>query len=101
MAFEEKYDKVNKKYPPACPLFHKFNMLNFDDHCKLTTEKFMWEIDHNLLVVCISRHQKHDYANYDRLVPNFDMTYKTIKRMSVPNLKSFGPTKTELWAKEV
>ena len=48
MAFEEKYDKVNKKYPSASPLFHKFNMLNFDDHCKLTTGKFMWEIDHNL-----------------------------------------------------
>ena len=48
MAFEEKYDKVNKKYPSASPLFHKFNMLNFDDHCKLTTEKFMWEIAHNL-----------------------------------------------------
>ena len=29
------------------------------------------------------------------------MTYKTIKRVSVPNLKSFGPTKTELWAKDV
>ena len=29
------------------------------------------------------------------------MGYKTIKRVSVPNLKSFGPTKTELRAKEV
>ena len=29
------------------------------------------------------------------------MAYKTIKRVSVPNLKPFGPTKTELWAKEV
>ena len=29
------------------------------------------------------------------------MTYKTIKRVSVPNLKSFGPKKTELRAKEV
>ena len=28
------------------------------------------------------------------------MAYKTIKRVSVPNLKSFGPTKTELQAKE-
>ena len=44
---------------------------------------------------------KHDYANYDRFVSNFDMAYKTIKRVSVPNLKSFGPKKTELWAKEV
>ena len=44
---------------------------------------------------------KHDHANYDRFVPNFDMAYKTIKRVSVPNLKSFGPTKTELQAKEV
>ena len=29
------------------------------------------------------------------------MAYKTIKRVSVPNLKSFGPMKTELQAKEV
>ena len=29
------------------------------------------------------------------------MAYKTIKRVSVANLKSFGPTKTELRAKEV
>ena len=43
---------------------------------------------------------KHDYANYDRFVPNFDMAYKTIKRVSVPNLKSFRPKKTELRAKE-
>ena len=37
---------------------------------------------------------KHDYANYDRFVPNFDMAYKAIKRVSIPNLKSFGPMKT-------
>ena len=48
MAFEEKYDKVNKKYSSASPLFHKFNMLNLDDRRKLTTGTFMWEIDHNL-----------------------------------------------------
>ena len=29
------------------------------------------------------------------------MAYKTIKRVSVPNLKSFGQTKTEVRAKEV
>ena len=29
------------------------------------------------------------------------MEYKTIKRVSVPNLKSFGPAKTKLRAKEV
>ena len=29
------------------------------------------------------------------------MAYKRINRVSVPNLKSFGPTKTELGAKEV
>ena len=44
---------------------------------------------------------KHDYANHDRFVPTFDMAYKTIKRVSLPTLKSFGPTKTELQAKEV
>ena len=30
-----------------------------------------------------------------------DLAYKTIKRVFVQNLKSFGPTKTELRAKEV
>ena len=44
---------------------------------------------------------KHDHENSDRFVPNFDISYKTIKRVSVPNLKSFRPTKTELLAKEV
>ena len=34
-------------------------------------------------MVCIRRHQKHDYANYDQFVPNFDMVYETIKRVSV------------------
>ena len=29
------------------------------------------------------------------------MVYKTIQHVSVPNLKFFGPIKTELWAKEV
>ena len=48
VAFEEKYDKVNKKYVSTRPLFHKFNILNFDDHCKLTNGKFMWEISQNL-----------------------------------------------------
>ena len=48
MAFEEKYDKVNKKYVSTRPLFHKFNVLNFDNHCKLTIGKFMSEISQNL-----------------------------------------------------
>ena len=48
MAFEENYDKLNKKYVSTGPLFHKFNILNFDDHCKLTIGKFMWEISQNL-----------------------------------------------------
>ena len=51
-----------------------------------------------LLVVCIWRHQKHD-ANYDRFAQIF--VCKTMQRVFVPNLKLFGPTKTELWAKEV
>ena len=46
-------------------------------------------------------HHKCDFANYDRFVPNFGMTFKTIKRVTVPNLKSFRPMKTELQAKEV
>ena len=32
--------------------------------------------------------------------PNFDITYKTIQRVSVPNLNVFGSMKTELRAKE-
>ena len=43
----------------------------------------------------------HDYGNYDRFLLNFAMAYKTIQRVSVSNLKSLGPTKTELGAKEV
>ena len=44
---------------------------------------------------------KHDYASYRQFAPNFDMGYKTIQHVSAPNLKLFGPMKTELWAKEV
>ena len=44
---------------------------------------------------------KYDYANYDQFAPNFGMAYKTIQRVSVPNLKLFGSLKTVLWAKEV
>ena len=51
-------------------------------------------------MVCIGRHQKHDYANYYLFAPKFDITYKTIQRGYVPNLKLFGPLKTELWPKE-
>ena len=35
------------------------------------------------------------------LPQNFDRAYKSIQRLSVSNLKGFGPMKTELWAKEV
>ena len=44
---------------------------------------------------------KHDYANYDQFAPIFVVVYKTIQHVSVPNLNLFGPTKTELRAKEV
>ena len=44
---------------------------------------------------------KHDYANYDQFAPNFDVAYKTIQRVFVPNLKLFGPMNTELWAKKL
>ena len=54
-----------------------------------------------LLVVCIWRHQRHDYANYDQFAPNFGTVYKTIHRVSVPNFNLFGRTKTDLQAKEV
>ena len=35
------------------------------------------------------------------LPQNFSIAYKTIQRVSVPNLNLFGPTKTEVQAKEV
>ena len=40
-------------------------------------------------------------TNYDQFAPNFDIAYKTIQCVSVPNLNLFGPMKTELLAKEV
>ena len=43
---------------------------------------------------------KHDYADYDPFAPNFDMAYKTIQCVSVPNLKLFGQMKTGLWTTE-
>ena len=55
----------------------------------------------SMLVVSIRRHQKHNYANYDQFAPNYDMAYKTIHGVSVPNVKLFGPTKRELWPKKV
>ena len=44
---------------------------------------------------------KHDYANSDQFAPNFDMTNKTIRHVSVQNLKLFGLMKTEIWPKKV
>ena len=44
---------------------------------------------------------KHDYANWDQFLPNFNTGCKIIQLVSLPNLKSFGPMKIELWAKEV
>ena len=40
-------------------------------------------------------------SNYNQFAPNFDITYKTIQRVSVPNLNLSAPMKTELEAKEV
>ena len=42
---------------------------------------------------------RHDYANYDQFAPNFNMAYKTIQCVSVPNLKLFRSLKTELWTR--
>ena len=44
---------------------------------------------------------KHEYANDDQFAPNSGMANETIQPVSVPNLTSFGPMKTDLWAKEV
>ena len=54
-----------------------------------------------ILIVCILRHQRHDYANYDQFAQNFGTAYKTIQCVSVPNLKLFGSIKRKLWVKEV
>ena len=37
-------------------------------------------------MVCIWSHQKYDYANYDQFAPNFDIAYKTIPCIFMPNL---------------
>ena len=44
---------------------------------------------------------KHDNANYEQFAPNFGVADKTMQGVSVPNLKLFGPMKTELWGKKV
>ena len=43
---------------------------------------------------------KHDHANFDQFAPNFDIIYKTIQRVSVPNLNFFGPMKTKSLVEE-
>ena len=52
-------------------------------------------------MVCIWRHQKHDYANYDQFAPSFVIAYKTTQHVSVQNLNLFGSMKTELRAKKL
>ena len=66
-----------------------------------TQVDFSEQCMHILLVVYIGRHQKRDHGNYDQFAPNSDMACRTIQRVSVPDLKSFEPIETELWAKEV
>ena len=43
---------------------------------------------------------KHDHANYYQFAQNFDMAYRTIQRVSVPNLKLLRQMNTELRTKE-
>ena len=40
MAFKEKYGKVNKKYPSASPLCHKFNMDKLDSFPAIAFELY-------------------------------------------------------------
>ena len=40
-------------------------------------------------------------ANYDQFAPNFGIAYKTMQRVSVPDLNVFGRMKRKLGAKEV
>ena len=68
-------------------------------------------ISHSILVTYIPisgfymTSSKYNYANFDQVAPNFDLgymyRYKAIQHVSVPNLKSFGPMKTELWSIEI
>ena len=101
--------KVFSSFPP--PLGHFPNLqpsLKWHLSKKCTTVLQYFNILHpiplcfiSLLVVCIWRHKKHDYANYDQFPQNFDMACKTIQPVSVSNLNLFGLIKTELWVKEV
>ena len=70
----------------------------------METAKYILDTLHNetmafSLIVFRYMSSKHDYADYDQFIPNFNMVCK--KLTSLPNLKSFGPMKTELWTKEV
>ena len=46
-------------------------------------------------------YQINYYANCGQFTQTFDMAYKTIERVSIPNLKLFGSMKTKSWTKEV
>ena len=48
-----------------------------------------------------SMSSKCDNANHNQFPSNIGMAYKTISHPSVSHLKSSGPSKTELWAKNV
>ena len=84
----------------------KFQAFSTATELKFEVEKELMQcFRHEINTVLIYKHpigglhmtsSKTCYANYDGFVPNFDMAYKTIKRFSVANLKSFRPTKTEL-----
>ena len=52
-------------------------------------------------MVCIQRPRKYHHVDYDQFVPNFDICLIRPYSVSLPDLKLFGPMKTEVWAKKV
>ena len=56
------------------------------------------EYSNSFIIGCLHMaSSKHDYANYDQFVPNFDMACKTIQHVSVPDLTLFRSVKTGSW----
>ena len=62
--------------------------------CTVQTSVFNWWLSYDVII-------NMTFFIYDKFAPNFDVANQTIQQVPVPNLKLFGPMKTELWTKEV
>ena len=102
MAFEEKYDKVIKNICPLGPLFHRFNILNFDDHYRLTAGKFIREIYHDLhpdFIKCLFTkvNQKHKHKTVSASLEKYSLPFiKTNFRKQFINFAG-----VKLWSDEI